>query len=1303
MTSRALAAAAAGPLVRALRRAYAEITAEDIADVAWLACKIAAAGEVFADTYGRPDGDTPTPDTRQLEANRSQEITAKTAQPRIPGRAQRNEILPSFAHSGATAGPAGRAVALPSPKDLAHSRAMVRALYPLRRNVASAQRFVIDEEATAQRFVEQRLLVPVMRPEAERWLNLELVVDVGPSMRPWRRTAREVRQLLQFSGIFRHIQVWGLQTGGTGPEIQPGILRWSAETRRQELPTLPRRQLIIILSDCVSPLWRGGGMTKLLARWSQITPVALWQVLPKRLWARTALAQGTPMRLAPTAAGAANVSLLAKARSGLFGDLPTAAGDGQILMPVVSLDPESLASWAKVVAGSPNASTPGIGWIPTSDNDLDDLDDDLDDLEELELVDAFELTASTEARRLASCLAATPAETFTLPLIRLVRSAIVGSDQRLSEAEVLLNGLFETVPSTSGADDEEHYRFRPRVREALLESLPLSEAARVLQAEEITSYLAHQFGPGYTSNYDLRLILADPAAHPQHLVPEDGPFARLVAEVLSGYGGDYARVIGRRSARSSVPEAPATEPKPAETRARTGLDETTPTVGRSERDRETEETAASVARLRALLIGISHYEENDVCASLQGAVADVEAMEAYLLEQGVPAERIYKLTVSNSAGAPPPEPREAWPTYENMVAAIQRLTAVAEPGEHVLIHYSGHAGRTKPSIIPESKSIDTGLAPPNVGRVGARYLRDVELTYLLQQMVQKGLLVTLIVDAAYSGGLLSGSTTLGIPDSSPVDEASTAPDSLVASRRKLKETWQSFDILSDGRPDGTSTGALVLLAACRSVETSYEIQVDGGFRGLLSHLLLGILAEDGHELSFRQIHNQLLSRIRKYARHQTPVLEGDTSRRFFGGHSREPLNAIEVRQVDLDDGRVLFGAGQAVGLAEGALLQILPTTRDLAEPPRQHVFKVTESGASESWGYPTGRDHRRAALLQPGDQAILIDPGDHLRRRVMMVPPEREHGAAQLWDDSPRHDTAASAAEMLDAVRQELVQRDSGFLQLVEDAGSAPDDPPDLLVTVELQDVGRIRATGPTLWEYKIRHSDSGEITDLPLLPVTNRHAASRVVDSLIHLAKFENVRDLENRDQRSPLNGKLTVELGLLPEDFAPGQDIRPIPFAPQDAIPSRVQTGRWICLTVFNRSYQALEITVLDLQPGWTIEQIHPSNNTETLEGGTALRLPFQIYLPSGFQNRREIFKVFGTAWPTDFRWLQLPTIGTPQRSIPPIREAQSDAFEPQFVERAQNDPKPRGRDTRYASRFWTSSQAEFEVVADGEAVDD
>ncbi len=724
--------------------------------------------------------------------------------------------------------------------------------------------------------------------------------------------------------------------------------------------------------------------------------------------------------------------------------------------------------------------------------------------------------------------------------------------------------------------------------------------------------------------------------------------------------------------------------------------------------------SATMVNLHALLIGISHYQDNDVCTSLQGAVADVEAMAGYLIDQGVPADRIRKLTSSKGAGDAPAEPREAWPTYENMVAAIQQLTAVAEPGEHVLIHYAGHGGRVTPTLIPGSKSIDEGLIPPDVGGPGARYLRDVELTYLLYRMAEKGLMVTLIVDACHSAGVFRGRRP-GKPKLVPrgsrkVDRTTAAPDSLVASPEELKRVWlkvhnQAY-VTRGESPRGWLAAAKgsVLLAACRSVESAYEYPFAGRFRGLLTYCLLEILNEH-RELSFQQIQRRLVDRIHDVAPGQTPVLEGDDSRGVFGGRHHKPRAAIEVRKVE-QDGRVRLGAGQAVGLAAGALVRVLPATSDdHRDPLRRPVVKITEVGASESWGYATSDGGE--ATVQPGDRAVLIDPGDRVRRRVALIPPGHGDPTADtavptsggghpgfgrrrqvLRDGGRSRRHATGAAGMLDAVRQELDRRASGFLELVGDANAA-DDPPDFKVAAG-HDGDPAGAGASRPWELEIRYANGRRIADLPRLPMTDPRSAGRAVDCLVQLARYHNVRELENCDDRSPLNGALSVELSLLGEDFAPSRDIEPQPFASQDSIPE-VEVGRWICLTVANHSTQALEITVLDLQPGWIIEQIHPTSGAETLDGGLAVRLPFRIRLPSGVRNRRKIFKVFATVEPTDFRWLQLPAIGTPQRT----RGPQGDPLEQLFAKIAQDGPRMRGPKTRHASRKWTSAQVEFEMV--------
>ena len=111
-----------------------------------------------------------------------------------------------------------------------------------------------------------------------------------------------------------------------------------------------------------------------------------------------------------------------------------------------------------------------------------------------------------------------------------------------------------------------------------------------------------------------------------------------------------------------------------------------------------------------------------------------------------------------------------------------------------------------------------------------------------------------------------------------------------------------------------------------------------------------------------------------------------------------------------------------------------------------------------------------------------------------MVPPER--------------DTTAGS-EMLDAVKRELRPQASRFLELVETVDATAGDP-ELQVSVRPSD-RRADAMPP---HYEIWHADGREVADLPPLPAT---APARVVECLEQLAKFHNVRDLDNRDGRSP------------------------------------------------------------------------------------------------------------------------------------------------------------------------------------------
>lgn len=156
----------------------------------------------------------------------------------------------------------------------------------------------------------------------------------------------------------------------------------------------------------------------------------------------------------------------------------------------------------------------------------------------------------------------------------------------------------------------------------------------------------------------------------------------------------------------------------------------------------------------ALLIGVNCYlphrlSDSSFYDNLQGAVNDINAVEAFLtVNLNVPNSHIFKLTASNPNPVlkEPVEPLEQLPTYANMVAKFKEITEIAQAGDRIYIHYSGHGGRTitaYPEIKGES-GVDESLVPTDIGQLDESgqpvncYLRDLELAWLLKQMEKKG-------------------------------------------------------------------------------------------------------------------------------------------------------------------------------------------------------------------------------------------------------------------------------------------------------------------------------------------------------------------------------------------------------------------------------------------------------------------------------------------------------------------------------------------------------------------------------------
>lgn len=698
--------------------------------------------------------------------------------------------------------------------------------------------------------------------------------------------------------------------------------------------------------------------------------------------------------------------------------------------------------------------------------------------------------------------------------------------------------------------------------------------------------------------------------------------------------------------------------------------------------------------LYALLIGINHYLPNRLADgtsfhNLSGCVHDILRVEDFLRRRlSNSPDRLLLLTSTSTSGSPPVEPREKWPTYENIVAAFKRLTTLAQPGDQVYIHYSGHGGRAT-TIFPKLKgpgTVDEGLVPMDIGN-GTHYLRDVEIYYLLQAMVEKKLLVAVVLDSCHSGGAtrgFGGATARGIP---AIDTGPRPIDSLVASIDELAQAWNRY------RPAKETTRSLkpgagwllepkgyVLLSACRAQELAFEYPFDGQeSNGALTYWLLDSLKQLGPGLTYKTLHNRILAKIHSQFTSQTPQLQGEGDRVILGIDEIAMPSAINIMQVDRDAGRALLNAGQAHGVGKGATFYIYPSEArnfDNMED-RLGLAEAVEVGAVDCWA--DLKDQNRSRPIRQGDQAVLIEPAvPRLRRSVRLL----------KGTDLPAGSDQDAA---LQAVEQKIKANEGNFVNLASQG-----QPADYQVAVN------------AAREYEIWDPTGEPIPNLrPTLRIDNSASADQVVLRLRHLTKYHNVLELENRDPMSSLARKLVVELTGVQDNYEPGDPPEPKPLVDAGNTPT-LRVRQWTFLRICNTlpkvagdiTKNVLNIAVLNLQPDWGITQVYPAGSGyfEPLDPGQQIEIPLEARLPNDCTEGIDVLKVFATVGTTNFRSLELPGLDKPllPRSITRGGEFNPTDLLGQFLV-AVTDSLPSLRDltpAASASKQWTTSQLEVRI---------
>jgi hypothetical protein len=457
---------------------------------------------------------------------------------------------------------------------------------------------------------------------------------------------------------------------------------------------------------------------------------------------------------------------------------------------------------------------------------------------------------------------------------------------------------------------------------------------------------------------------------------------------------------------------------------------------------------------RALLIGIGRYQNLSPLRQLRGPLPDVHAL-ADLLRTAYAFDPVTLLTDEQA-------------TRRGILDALAALVSATQPGDLVLIHYSGHGSRVPDVHGDEPDGWDSSLVPHD-GRDSDGLIPDIlddELNPFFGRLVNERQVGDLILffDSCHSTGMTRRDEglfpmqprSLEPPTAAPrlleVDPASAVPPPV----------WQ---------PGGDH---FIAFYACQSAEIAFELTFDANtVHGALTDALLRALAA-AEVRSYRDLWQSVALRVAQTSPQQHPQVEGQLDRALFGRESVQQMFYVPVLGMT-SQGLVRLAGGRALGLDVGDRLRVAPPgTRRLSQVGMGALIEIAPLGLALHECLATVISGSGA---QAGQWALLEATRPEMQLPVAVTP------------------AAAYAGLITKLQRQPLLR--------VVDAGAA--------VTVEIS-------------ENEARFlDDNGQALLRPLKPSGFLWQAE-VVDGLAGLAWRRNFLRLSNPDSR--LAGALRLEV---------------------------------------------------------------------------------------------------------------------------------------------------------------------------------
>lgn len=486
---------------------------------------------------------------------------------------------------------------------------------------------------------------------------------------------------------------------------------------------------------------------------------------------------------------------------------------------------------------------------------------------------------------------------------------------------------------------------------------------------------------------------------------------------------------------------------------------------------------------------------------------------------------------------------KAWPTVDNIIQEVQRIILLAQAGDTVYIHYSGHGTKDRDTqqlalALYDEKS-DVGL------------LSGVQLAGLLDDMVKAGLFVTLVLDCCFSGSVKRHDIEYDVVvrgfDYDPIVHPAFPASSELT---KFPGGQDGAEVLRNARivPHWlVNPESYTILCACTPYEESRELRFsDGVKRGALSYYLhraVLYLSKAGNEITHQSLYQSISARFHAEWPRQNPMRYGNKNFSIFGSRLQPPdWSFTSIFWRNQDERKLCLQAGQAHGVQVG-----------------------------DEYGiYPMESTEYFSSTTEPKITVKVTHVGS-LTADLTAADPSQTHSLIQAksgWKARPRTQISIQSTAVLlridDLDSKEWAKASQGRQFFTFNSTESTEQPSAFTVIInkfrELEIVDQLGRCIPTL----------------PTVPYHKDGSMNLMIDVLEHISSYKFIEALENRLPNPSFAGQFKVRIANSAGETADTSGMLVVKH--QKTLTFRVE----------NAGEKPAYLHLYDLGPEWQIEAL-------------------------------------------------------------------------------------------------------------------